>query len=824
MPLWHLNLNKPSHQPSLPDLADQRAQLKVSKHTKMASPSPSPYFPLPSPTTIRVLLLAPASNPDDDIHAWLLPADLDQDHVAFPDTTERPMTWWYPFQCTPPSGTSRQYNLEVDCVLVPQPNSDLIALPRHPFQRYTALSYVWGSPDDPEYILLSGDPNGDKKGITIRFPVTRNLHAALRSLRMGCDFSGMMLWVDAVCINQTDYVEKEGQLKLMRRVYRQAEEVVAYLPMGDKDQENLAELLVTIQEAYEGFVEDREKGGVGGEGAEKGVEGVDTDGNDEEKREETDGPEIPFEGDEQNGGASENGNEEDKEGGEDGHYSVSESGAAGNNTSGELAAPAQKPDSDMSFYDALASAQQRLRKYNQSRPEARFIEDFGLPPTNSPLWTSWRRLFASPYFRRIWILQEFALAPKLKLRIGERVSFDVTALILARHYLQSSSGIKNGSYLGHSAPGDPPELGTDALAGVRGFDPMIIERAWGQIGFGGKKNSAEKGEKDESAETAEKVELYGWGKGERLVKKLGAARSFEATDERDKVYALMGLAVDGEDEAWGELAGLGEGSLDIPTWVPNWSDKVPPSGAATRDVPSKTTSIQLDHDNNHLHIPGTFADEIEILSDRDFVNPGARNSPGMKLEDFDNAFWQGALQVLEPLITRDTIAESIVEQVMKRLLEAITEGGDLFDVLVQEPDRDARARLRKGFDSYTKLKITLFLQKTDPGAHPPADFTPIDSPREMHSFIDQATQNAWSTRLCATKSGRIGLVPSRTEAGDQVVVFQGCHVAFVLRPDTSNQHDPQRYRLVGHAYICRQDGELHAYDTSEEAKHIIVLV
>lgn len=61
---------------------------------------------------------------------------------------------------------------------------------------YEALSYVWGDPDITVPIQLHG--SGHK--------VTRNLELALRYIRLG-DRERVM-WVDALCINQTDISEK----------------------------------------------------------------------------------------------------------------------------------------------------------------------------------------------------------------------------------------------------------------------------------------------------------------------------------------------------------------------------------------------------------------------------------------------------------------------------------------------------------------------------------------------------------------------------------------------------------------------------------------
>ncbi|KAI0381098.1 heterokaryon incompatibility protein-domain-containing protein [Hypomontagnella monticulosa] len=78
---------------------------------------------------------------------------------------------------------------------------------------YEALSYVWGSPNDLLEIVVDGRPRS----------VTRNLHDALKRLRRQkgdvCGEVGRTLWVDAVCINQSDHDEKRYQVELMGEIY-----------------------------------------------------------------------------------------------------------------------------------------------------------------------------------------------------------------------------------------------------------------------------------------------------------------------------------------------------------------------------------------------------------------------------------------------------------------------------------------------------------------------------------------------------------------------------------------------------------------------------
>ncbi|RMJ09839.1 hypothetical protein CDV36_010530 [Fusarium kuroshium] len=83
--------------------------------------------------------------------------------------------------------------------------------------KYEALSYAWGDPHDRRLVEV----DGKKKSITV------NLYHALRRLRYPQD--ERRLWVDAVCINQNDNVEKSHQVSLMQKIYSSTERAVLWL-------------------------------------------------------------------------------------------------------------------------------------------------------------------------------------------------------------------------------------------------------------------------------------------------------------------------------------------------------------------------------------------------------------------------------------------------------------------------------------------------------------------------------------------------------------------------------------------------------------------
>lgn len=124
----------------------------------IASTSFYQYRPLRYPDSVRILRLAPSPNFDDPIHCTL--------------------------------GTYRL--------------SD-------PKLKFEPLSYTWGDARDVERVFIGGD----------RAPlcVTRNCFNALKSLRR--HNTARSLWIDAICIGQSDAAERSAQVQIMKRCLHQ---------------------------------------------------------------------------------------------------------------------------------------------------------------------------------------------------------------------------------------------------------------------------------------------------------------------------------------------------------------------------------------------------------------------------------------------------------------------------------------------------------------------------------------------------------------------------------------------------------------------------
>ncbi|EME43338.1 hypothetical protein DOTSEDRAFT_107185, partial [Dothistroma septosporum NZE10] len=82
---------------------------------------------------------------------------------------------------------------------------------------YSALSYCWGNPERCRLLVCDGQ----------RCAITREAYRALQRLRSST--STTYIWLDALCINQVDNLEKSLQVRKMLTIYKKATRVYVWL-------------------------------------------------------------------------------------------------------------------------------------------------------------------------------------------------------------------------------------------------------------------------------------------------------------------------------------------------------------------------------------------------------------------------------------------------------------------------------------------------------------------------------------------------------------------------------------------------------------------
>ncbi|ORY04568.1 heterokaryon incompatibility protein-domain-containing protein [Clohesyomyces aquaticus] len=98
---------------------------------------------------------------------------------------------------------------------------------------FTALSYMWGDPDETRTILLDGTT----------FVIRENLWQFLSEVRRQGTYRKTLLWIDAICINQGNIRERNHQVELMGDLYSKATLVAAWLGVAGNGSDVAMDLL-----------------------------------------------------------------------------------------------------------------------------------------------------------------------------------------------------------------------------------------------------------------------------------------------------------------------------------------------------------------------------------------------------------------------------------------------------------------------------------------------------------------------------------------------------------------------------------------------------
>ncbi|KIW33919.1 uncharacterized protein PV07_00733 [Cladophialophora immunda] len=129
------------------------------------------------------------------------------------------------------------------------------------------------------------------------------------------------------------------------------------------------------------------------------------------------------------------------------------------------------------------------------------FQELGLPGIGDPAWSMLDELIRREWFNRVWMIQEFALARRLKMRVGTRL-FDFSLI-------EKASRV----YRRMQPPWDVmAAMGPNWARSTRGLELMILVR-----------------------------DLYKSVRPSPLVDLFGMSSNFAATDPRDRIYALTGL-------------------------------------------------------------------------------------------------------------------------------------------------------------------------------------------------------------------------------------------------------------------------------------------
>jgi hypothetical protein len=187
---------------------------------------------------IRLITILPASSESDIIQCQLETVsllDTTAQYRAFNSSSENLATKarvllprWF-------KTTTRHKFSEGGALIVPKfPDKEAH---RYTWGDFAALSYMWGDKSQLRTVIINDE----------KVEVRMNLENVLRELRHEGKFGALFkLWVDALCINQSDDIERTEQVAKMDKIYTLAWSIVAWIGPEENDSAKAMALLETL--------------------------------------------------------------------------------------------------------------------------------------------------------------------------------------------------------------------------------------------------------------------------------------------------------------------------------------------------------------------------------------------------------------------------------------------------------------------------------------------------------------------------------------------------------------------------------------------------
>jgi len=127
----------------------------------------------------------------------------------------------------------------------------LIVVPLEDRLQYEALSYSWGDETNPSEVeVYPSKPLPQTSSLCVQeteaspsgsLQITNNLHTALQYLRY--PDKERIIWIDAICIDQSNNPEKSKQIPLMAKIYGVASNVLVWLGPADSATDKAFDLM-----------------------------------------------------------------------------------------------------------------------------------------------------------------------------------------------------------------------------------------------------------------------------------------------------------------------------------------------------------------------------------------------------------------------------------------------------------------------------------------------------------------------------------------------------------------------------------------------------
>ncbi|OQU96288.1 hypothetical protein CLAIMM_02393 [Cladophialophora immunda] len=487
---------------------------------------------------------------------------------------------------------------------------------------------------------------------------------------------------------------------------------------------------------------------------------------------------------------------------------------------GGLSAEDQHVLSILDRYQAIPEATWHLCTLSDAKSNVeesiKFMQSLGLPGPKSSFWPSFRLFMNRPWYTRVWIIQEYALSKEPVFMIGKT--------------------FRDKSFLSNAVFRACDHLSLLYMHSVFYCDGIPVEHAIGEVYW----YIIEKQRAIYRLCEARVCSRYG-----RTLCELvdGTISYFEATDTRDKVYALLGLSSDEKiktdlyidyNEPVEKLCLRASQYLSrrgytiyvmyhcvgdkegFTSWALNLNAST--KGGLSRLVdPSGSMGLQLfdacgpapfvrkfsDLSRGVLTVRGWVVDTIDSAMAHSMPVDADLSGP-KDLERY--SVWQG--HALEWMLSV-AHTQPLSQQEFTKLCWHVA----ISDVVVGSGQESVgRQRLRdwphsKRCIETVDLLIRLCYAKWT-GDLPESFMIEEDSTKLRDFYVyGQSFNYTFGHKLAITSKRRAPcLVPSAAKEGDVVAVVQGCRIPFVLRRKV--ERGQEHFRIVGCTYVHGiMDGE-----------------
>ncbi|KAF2195633.1 hypothetical protein K469DRAFT_699217 [Zopfia rhizophila CBS 207.26] len=628
--------------------------------------------------------------------------------------------------------------------------------------RYVTISYTWGNIEITQQVFIWCNSR--------QVPISKNLYTILRRLRRP-DYS-ILVWADALCINQTDSFERTHQVGLMGEIYRNSRETVIWL--GEQTEHD------DVGERFVGrciTAQDREALRWGGP------------------------PRIAWQG---NAGdrnlatymwdymqskerarksphASVSGDVHLPYNDIFGAFCLIYSLARGTST---LAINFLE-ESDIKTLEGLRFP----RVWYGSRSKSMHIRD----SRSARVWAGLERLMSRPWWSRIWVVQETVLARNATVQYGMLSAPWTMFANAAAHYEQERH-----------------KLCLDLAGTLQGNE--LLNRFSNSVL-----------QIDNTRSHHQKV-----AEGVTLLSLLWKFRSLEASDKRDKVFALLGLTTNWQgftpmlpdyqidvgitflstavttiaqsrslSVLTGDLdAGLGRKRLKgIPSWVMDWSlPCLQPEIERVNSLNMYDASrgsvgrVRFHELHSILEVKGTYVDDVVTVGD---ISRHTQISDTLSII----REWNFLVKELESKCPQYPTGVSYHEAFWRTLLGDMVHTGHVADTSKSNDESTYRRAMDTDFRAFEAWRMWSRCISRDTWGRA-ATFTQRDLDEGISSIHYALKTATASRRFFLTRDGYMGIGPKSTMPGDKLYVLKGSRVPFLVRPDSLKNCSGMRWRSL----------------------------